>query len=59
MKSFLHSSGGVSSKRGGGRYGQCQVSLGYCADVPQPLQSCSVVANGAVLKESFSVEVQS
>lgn len=29
-----------------------------CAGVPQPLQSCAVVANGAVLKESFDVEVQ-
>ena len=30
-----------------------------CAGVLQPVQSCSMVANGAVLKESFDVEVQS
>lgn len=30
-----------------------------CAGVPQPVQSCPVAANGAVLKESFNVEVQS
>lgn len=39
--------------------GQPGQGICCCAGVPQPVQSCPVVANGAVLKESFDAEVQS